>query len=93
MSLCKPAPLIGTCNSLTTTVCSAAVQPYLRNIFMLIFTRLQQSKTDKFVQGFLQMLMFAFALGRPDLPPDTIIGVIDGIQAGFVCSSLDAPLR
>lgn len=51
---------------------------------MLIFTRLQQSKTDKFVQGFLHTFMFACALERQELSPETLVQVINSIQTGFV---------
>lgn len=49
-------------------------------IFVLLLTRLQSSKTDKFSQGLLKFICFAAALQKSDLNPDMVVGFLDGVQ-------------
>lgn len=55
---------------------SGAFQPYLANLFTLIFTRLQNCKTMKFIRSFLVFL--ALFIGRHGASP--VVHQIDSIQ-------------
>jgi len=54
---------------------------------MTLLTRMQTSKTDKFVYLFSFFLMFSMAINADGLSPDYIIGVVEGIQARWVSFS------
>ncbi|KAI5479889.1 importin-alpha export receptor [Pseudohyphozyma bogoriensis] len=61
----------------------ASLQQYMSNpVFVLLLTRLQGNKTDKFTQGLLRFICFAASLqkdgGEPN--PDGVIAMLDGCQ-------------
>lgn len=59
------------------------MQPYMSSpIFVLLLTRLQTAKTDKFSQGLLKLIAFAAAIQKSDLTPDQVVGFVDGVQPG-----------
>ncbi|MBZ6398064.1 MAG: hypothetical protein LBF18_23950, partial [Pantoea sp.] len=59
--------------------------PYMSSpIFVLLLTRLQTAKTDKFSQGLLKLIAFAAAIQKSDLSPDQVVGFVDGVQPGSV---------
>ena len=63
-------------NSLIENVDSAVLSPQLKNVFILLFQRLQNSKTTKYVKGLLVFFsLFAGKYGGPAL-----VEVIDSIQ-------------
>lgn len=67
------------------SACSSVMQPYMSSpVFVLLLTRLQGSKTDKFSQGLLKFIAFAAAIQKNDLTPDQVIGFVDGVQPGCV---------
>lgn len=47
---------------------------------MTLLTRLQTSKTDKFVYLFARFLLFTMAVNVDGLTPDYVIGTIEEIQ-------------
>jgi exportin-2 (importin alpha re-exporter) len=47
---------------------------------MTLLTRMQTSKTDKFVYLFARFLLFTMAINVENLPPDYVISTIEGIQ-------------
>ncbi|GAA5824131.1 hypothetical protein JCM5353_006154 [Sporobolomyces roseus] len=49
-------------------------------IFVLLLTRLQASKTDKFSQGLLKFICFSAAVQKEGLDADGAIGMLDGVQ-------------
>ncbi|GAA5950565.1 hypothetical protein JCM3765_000532 [Sporobolomyces pararoseus] len=49
-------------------------------IFVLLLTRLQGSKTDKFSQGLLKFICFAAVIQKEGLDADGAIGMLDGVQ-------------
>lgn len=51
-------------------------------MFVVLLTRLMQSKTSKFAAGFLNFLSFLFTLNKPGLDMDQIVAVVDSIQPG-----------
>ncbi|GAA6039444.1 hypothetical protein JCM8097_009549 [Rhodosporidiobolus ruineniae] len=59
----------------------AALQQYMSSpVFVLLLTRLQTAKTDKFSQGLLRFICFAAAVQKQDLNPDAVVGFLDGVQ-------------
>ncbi len=49
-------------------------------IFMLMLTRLQTNKTDRFVQGVLKFIAFAAAIQKDGLDADGVVTMLDGCQ-------------
>lgn len=49
-------------------------------VFVLLLTRLQGSKTDKFVQGLIKLICFACSIEKEGLSPDIVIAMLDGVQ-------------
>ncbi|GAA5967687.1 hypothetical protein JCM11641_005736 [Rhodosporidiobolus odoratus] len=57
------------------------LQPYMSSpVFMLLLTRLQTAKTDKFSQGLLKFICFASAIQKDGLDADGVVGMMDGVQ-------------
>lgn len=55
---------------------------YLKNLFVILMTRIFQSKTPKFTRYFLELVVFMFLLDKPNMGIDDIITVFDSIQPG-----------
>lgn len=49
-------------------------------VFVLLLTRLQGSKTDKFSQGLIRFICFAAAIEKEGLDADGVIAMLDGCQ-------------
>ncbi|GAA5820705.1 hypothetical protein JCM11251_003120 [Rhodosporidiobolus azoricus] len=59
----------------------ATLQPYMSTpIFVLLLTRLQTAKTDKFSQGLLRFICFAAAVQKDGWDADGVVGFLDGVQ-------------
>ncbi|KAI0350026.1 Cse1-domain-containing protein [Trametes cingulata] len=59
---------------------SATVQQYFKSIIVTLLTRMQTSKTDKFVYHFVYFLAFCLAIGKDGITPDYIVGEVESIQ-------------
>lgn len=59
---------------------SAALQQYFRPVLINLLTRMQTSKTDKYVYLFTYFLLFTMAIQVDGLTPDYLIGTIEQIQ-------------
>jgi len=59
---------------------SPALQPYLKNVFALILTRLQTSKTARYSQAFLNFVCLLVTMNKPGFGPSELIGVFDSLQ-------------
>lgn len=59
---------------------SADLQPYFRPILINLLTRMQTSKTDKYVYLFTYFLLFTMAIQVDGLAPDYLIGTVEQIQ-------------
>ncbi|SCZ88440.1 BZ3500_MvSof-1268-A1-R1_Chr2-1g04412 [Microbotryum saponariae] len=58
-----------------------SIRQYMSNpVFMLLLTRLQTSKTDKFSQGLLRFICFMAAINKPGLDVDGVVRMLDGVQ-------------
>jgi len=68
------------------------LMPYLRNVFVLLLTRLQQSKTDKFTSALLYTMMFIVTLEKPQLTPDLLINTINAVQPGLFSQVMEGVL-
>jgi exportin-2 (importin alpha re-exporter) len=62
----------------------ANLQQYLKPIFLMLLTRMQANKTDKFVYLFARFILYTMAINKEGFTPDQIIGAIEEIQSGFV---------
>ncbi|KAI0714440.1 armadillo-type protein [Cerioporus squamosus] len=59
---------------------AAALQQYFRGLIVTLLTRMQTSKTDKYVYHFVYFLAFCLAINPEGLTPDYIVGEVEGIQ-------------
>ena len=57
-----------------------ALQQYFRGVIITLLTRMQTSKTDKYVYHFVYFLGFCLAINVEGLTPDYIIGEVETIQ-------------
>ncbi|KNC97042.1 importin-alpha export receptor [Spizellomyces punctatus DAOM BR117] len=62
--------------------------PYMKNIFVLLLTRLMQGKTSKYTRGFLNFISLLFVLKRENFTIDVVIGSIDSIQQAPLFNNL-----
>ncbi|THH29169.1 hypothetical protein EUX98_g5041 [Antrodiella citrinella] len=58
----------------------ANLKDYIRGVFVALLTRMQTSKTDKYVYLFVYFITFAMAINVSGLTPDFVIGVFESIQ-------------
>ncbi len=65
---------------------SAALKQYFRGLIVTLLTRMQTSKTDKYVYHFVYFLGFCLAINSEGLTPDYIVGEIEAIQPQYVGS-------
>ncbi|KZV93299.1 importin alpha re-exporter [Exidia glandulosa HHB12029] len=61
----------------------AAWGQYFRGVLVTLLTRLQTSKTDRFVYYLVYFFSFILAIQRPELTPDFLIRALDEIQPGL----------
>ena len=59
-----------------------ALKQYFRGVVITLLTRMQTSKTDKYVYHFVYFLGFCLAINVEGLTPDYIINEVDTIQQG-----------
>ncbi|EMR10605.1 hypothetical protein PNEG_01308 [Pneumocystis murina B123] len=62
---------------------ASVIEPYVKQIFLLLLTRLNQSRTGKFVECFIQLIFFLSAINKKEYGPDYFINVINNIQTGL----------
>ncbi|KAM0791591.1 hypothetical protein ACM66B_006034 [Microbotryomycetes sp. NB124-2] len=79
-----------------------SIRQYMSNpVFVLLLTRLQSGKTDKFSQGLLKLICFLAAINKPGVDTDGVIAMVDGVQPGLfgqvlpvlLPEALKAPLK
>ena len=64
------------------------MQQYFRGLIVTLLTRMQTSKTDKYVYHFVYFLSFCLAIGVEGLTPDYIVNEVEAIQPRYVYSAL-----
>ena len=57
-----------------------ALKQYFRGLIVTLLTRMQTSKTDKYVYHFVYFLGFCLAISSEGLTPDYIVGEVEAIQ-------------
>lgn len=62
--------------------CSDHLGPYVRDIFVLLFTRLTSAKSDRFMQAFCRTFFIPLAIRKPGLGPDELYQHVESLQAG-----------
>ncbi|KAJ2961548.1 hypothetical protein NUW54_g14380 [Trametes sanguinea] len=68
----------------------ASVKQYFKSIVITLLTRMQTSKTDKYVYHFVYFLGFSLAIAREDITPDYIVVVADSGQLRDSAGAEDA---
>lgn len=59
------------------------LQQYMKPLVMTLLTRMQTSKTDKYVYLFVRFILFTMAINVTGMSPDYLITNIEGIQANL----------
>ncbi|KAG6868898.1 hypothetical protein C0993_008196 [Termitomyces sp. T159_Od127] len=59
------------------------LKQYFKAVVMTLLTRMQTSKTDKYVHLFTKFFLFTLAINVDGLSPDYVIGTIEEIQPGL----------
>ena len=59
------------------------MKQYFRPLIITLLTRMQTSKTDKYVYHFVYFLLFSMAINVDGLTPDFVIGAVEEIQPGY----------
>lgn len=62
----------------------AQLKQYMRALMVTLLTRMQTSKTDKYVYHFTHFFLFAMAIDVPDLGPDFVVSAVEEVQPGCV---------
>ncbi|KAI5803210.1 Cse1-domain-containing protein [Geopyxis carbonaria] len=62
---------------------TSSLQPYIKDIFILLLTRLNSSKTEMLSQRFSRLFYFLAGRDEQGAGPDFVIQAIDTVQAGI----------
>ncbi len=65
-------------------MCRADSKQYFRGLIVTLLTRMQTSKTDKYVYHFVYFLSFCLAIGVEGLNPDYVVSEVEAIQPRYV---------
>lgn len=68
-------------------VCRSDLKQYFRALMVTLLTRMQTSKTDKYVYHFVYFLAFTMAIPVEGLGPDFVISSVEEIQAQYAAFS------
>ena len=60
----------------------ASLKQYFRPVIVTLLTRMQTSKTDKYVYHFVYFLLFSMAINVDGLSPDYVVGAVEEVQPG-----------
>nr|ASF90178.1 hypothetical protein SPAR07607 [Bartheletia paradoxa] len=69
--------------SLLEFVPTADLSPFMKDITILLLTRMQNSKTQKFLVGFTKFVAFPCAIQKEGMGVDWLIGCFDSVQNGI----------
>ncbi|BFZ62404.1 importin-alpha export receptor [Saitoella coloradoensis] len=70
----------------------AALQPFVKQIFLLLLTRLNSSKTEKFTLRFVVFVYYLAGLQKEGAGPDFVVASIDSVQPGLFGQLMQAIL-
>lgn len=62
--------------------CSEALAPYIKEIFVLLFTRLTSAKSERYMQAFIRAFLIPLAIRKPGLGPDELYQHVESLQQG-----------
>jgi len=66
--------------SVVLNVKPADLQQYLKPVFIVLLTRMQSSKTDRYIYLFAKFILYTMAISVEGLTPDFIIQTVEEIQ-------------
>ncbi|KAJ4491703.1 CAS/CSE protein [Lentinula lateritia] len=66
-----------------TFVDVSPIKQYIKTIMLIILTRMQNSKTDKFVHLLTRFVLFIMSANKEGLGPDYVIEMFESIQPGL----------
>lgn len=61
----------------------ASLQPFLKDIFIILLTRLNSSKTEALAQKFVRLFYFLASRDKEGCGPDFVVKAIDAVQPGI----------
>ena len=67
---------------------TTVLTPYIKNVFVLLLTRLMQAKSSKFNAGFLRFVCYLFAMEKDGFSADVVIQTIDAMQGNSLFGEL-----
>lgn len=67
------------------------LREFIRPTMITLLTRMQTSKTDTYVYCFVYFVLYTMAINVEGLTPDVIPDAVEGVQPGYVHSSLSTP--
>ena len=79
-----PMCVFGSCatDETNTEFDSPALQTILRDVLIILLTRLMQKRTERWVQGLIKALFTTIAVGREGFSADELVAAFDQIQPG-----------
>ncbi|TPX53175.1 hypothetical protein SeMB42_g00951 [Synchytrium endobioticum] len=57
-----------------------AITPYMKNVVILLMTRLSNARTAKFTKGFLNFVCTVFVYNKPGMEVDVVLRLFDTVQ-------------
>ncbi|KAJ4471965.1 CAS/CSE protein [Lentinula aciculospora] len=78
-----------------TFVDVSQIKQYIKTIMLIVLTRMQNSKTDKFVHLLTRFILFIMSANKESLGPDYVIEIFESIQPrlwGQILTSFVLPL-
>lgn len=69
--------------SIVQFVPTSHLKQYFKPVILSLLTRMQTSKTDKYVYHFSYFLLFAMSVDRSDISPDFVISTVEEVQPGL----------
>ncbi|EPQ50330.1 Cse1-domain-containing protein [Gloeophyllum trabeum ATCC 11539] len=68
--------------TLISNIPGTTMLQYMRPLVLVLLTRMQTSKTDKYVYHFTYFFLFATAIQMPSVTPDVVIRTMEQLQTG-----------
>ncbi|KAK9897295.1 putative importin-alpha export receptor [Cystobasidium minutum MCA 4210] len=66
-----------------------ALAPYIKEIFVLLFTRLTSAKSERYMQAFVRAFLIPLAIRKPGLGPDELYQHVESLQPGIFVKMLE----
>lgn len=85
--------LVSQSKTLTSAPSRSPIKQYIKTIMLIVLTRMQNSKTDKFVHLLTRFVLFIMSANKEGLGPDYVIEMFESIQPGWVLRQLTLVLH